>query len=86
MKTTILTLILLTTAAFARDTFEIREVELNAFERHDEVVLTLTKPMYRLGEILKTDDGRWCVPLNYYFAKGEWHYLVTEVKVREKKK
>jgi len=84
MKTMLLLMLTLTTA-FARDTFELREVELRAFEPNSEVMLTLTKPLYRLGEILQLDDGRYVVPMNYYFAKGEWHYLVTEVKVGSKK-
>ena len=67
-----------------KDTFEAKETDLRAFEYHDEVVLTATKPLYRLGEILQLQDGRYVVPINYYWAGHEWKYLVAQVKVAER--
>ena len=74
--------------ALARDTFELKETELRGFEVYqDEVLLTMTRPLYRLGQVLKVEGtDQYVVPLNYYFAKGQWHYLVAPVKVAERTK
>jgi len=65
----------------ARDTFEAKETELRAFENHDEVLLTLTKPLYRIGEILQLNDERYVVVLDYKWQSNHWSYTVTPVKV-----
>jgi len=74
------------TTAYARDTFEVSETDLRSFEYHDEVLLTTTKPLYRLGEILKVNDTeQYVVAINYFWDKNRWCYLVVPVKVAKKK-
>lgn len=79
---TLVAILMLASGALASERIEVecREVELTAFERHEENMLNLDKPLYRLGEIMKLGDV-WVVPVNYWFDAGEWHYNVVEVKV-----
>ena len=62
--------------------FSARETELVGFEHYDEVLLTLEKPLYRVGQIMQlAKDGRWVVPIESHFDGKQWVYKVVEVKV-----
>src|SRR2546430_7568839 len=59
MKRTVLTLLFAANcfAGGTKDnTFEARETELHAFERHDAELLAVDRPLYRLGETLKLNE------------------------------
>lgn len=82
MKYFLFILALMTVSCSARDTFEAKETELQAFERHNDSLLDVQKPLYRLGEILIQDNDQYVVPVAYHWRKDHWSYDCVAVKVK----
>ena len=81
----VITSLILSFVVQARDTFEANETELHSFEYHSEVLLTVTKPLYRIGEILKLNGSeQYVVPVDYHWQSNHWVYSCAPVKVGTK--
>jgi hypothetical protein len=72
-------------SAAGRDTLTVNETDLRPFESHEEVLLTLSRPLYRLGEILELGNGGgYVVAIDYHWQRNHWEYTVCPVRVGTK--
>ncbi len=63
----------------------VTEVDLSGFESHAEKLLDFSKPLYRVGEILRLNKTEnYVVATDYHFEHGQWYYKIVNVKVGNK--
>lgn len=73
------------TAQASQPVVDAKETDLIAYERHNDRILDLDKPMYRCGEIVRLDGTlQFAVVTDYKWQRNHWGYRVTLVEVAKR--